>query len=272
MKPLNQWLTDQEYLRKQQYRNADPLRARIAIHEQFGTNTVSWNEWIHTNLRLRPGMRVLEVGCGTGVLWGAASGEVPQGCEVTLCDLSMGMLRTTRQNARADGGFWFYLGDAQDLPFEEASFDLVIANHMLYHVPNLERALLGFKRVLTPDGTLFAATNGKDNMRELYLLLEEMDHRLGRETLIRRSDSGQRFGLESGEVILKEYFPSVERVVFDANLKVTAVEPLLAYIHSMWGVGEVEEDALRSIIQEEIDQQGYFFIGKSAGFLRAHAK
>jgi ubiquinone/menaquinone biosynthesis C-methylase UbiE len=63
------------------------------------------------------------------------------------------MIRETRANlARLGHPFSFAQADAQALPFRDASFDAVIANHMLYHVPDISRSLGEVRRVLKPSG------------------------------------------------------------------------------------------------------------------------
>lgn len=57
--------------------------------------------------------------------------------------------------------FNFKIVNAESIPFEEESFDVVIANHMLYHVPNINKALKEINRVLKSEGILFASTVGK---------------------------------------------------------------------------------------------------------------
>ena len=60
--------------------------------------------------------------------------------------------------------------DATALPFEDGSFDAVIAMHMLYHVPDPAKAIAEMHRVLKPDGFLAVTTNGTGNMRRMYEL------------------------------------------------------------------------------------------------------
>lgn len=74
---------------------------------------------------------------------------------------------TDIDSARLGHRFTFAQADAQALPFRDASFDAVIANHMLYHVPDIPRALGEVRRVLKPSGFCYAATMGVANMREV---------------------------------------------------------------------------------------------------------
>jgi ubiquinone/menaquinone biosynthesis C-methylase UbiE len=66
-----------------------------------------------------------------------------------------------------DGRFSMRRMDVQALDLPDAAFDAVVANWMLYHVPDRPRALAEIRRVLRPGGTLFSATNGDAHVREI---------------------------------------------------------------------------------------------------------
>src|SRR3954471_22152699 len=107
----------------------------------------------------RPGpfARSLEIGAGTGYfsLNLLRAGVVR---EATCTDISPGMLRTLEDNARELGlEVQTAACDAAELPFEDASFDLVFGHAVLHHLPDLEGSFDEFARVLRPGGTLFFA-------------------------------------------------------------------------------------------------------------------
>ncbi|HXZ86896.1 MAG TPA: methyltransferase domain-containing protein [Myxococcota bacterium] len=120
----------------EQYRSSANFDARARIYELFDVREERWPAWLFSRLGLRSGERVLEVGCGTGILWSANAARIPAGVSLTLTDLSPGMLASARARLdRLAPAPRFARADVQALPFPEASFDLVVANHMLYHVP-----------------------------------------------------------------------------------------------------------------------------------------
>lgn len=106
---------------------------------------------------------VLEVGCGPGE---AAERIAATGAHVEAVDISERMVELTRAR-----GISARVGNVQELPFEDASFDAALAAWMLYHVPDAERALAELARVLRPGGRLVAVTNGVEHLRELRELL-----------------------------------------------------------------------------------------------------
>jgi SAM-dependent methyltransferase len=101
--------------------------------------------------------RSLEIGAGTGYfsLNLLSAGLIG---EATCSDISPGMLRTLRTNADGLGlPVRTEPADAERLPFEDASFDLVLGHAVLHHIPDLSRAFAEFERVLAPGGTVLFA-------------------------------------------------------------------------------------------------------------------
>src|SRR5690606_8684679 len=121
--------------RRLQYRTADKLKDRIALHEQFGDTQEDFHAWQFRQVQAPKDAQVLEVGCGSGRFWLVNSARIPVGWELTLSDLSEGMLRETETNlTRAGIRALYRRHSATELPYEDDSFDLMLANHMLYHV------------------------------------------------------------------------------------------------------------------------------------------
>lgn len=108
--------------------------------------------------------RVLEVGCGPGELAARVAEEV--GADVVAVDSSPRMVQLARER-----GVDARVGDVQQLAFADGDFDCAIAAWMLYHVPDVERALGELARVLRPGGRLVAVTNSTDHLRELRELV-----------------------------------------------------------------------------------------------------
>lgn len=265
-------IVDQAYLRTMQYKTDDKLRARIQLHRLFGTNPYPWQRWVFDQLELQPGWQVLEIGCGPADLWCENLERVPPGLQLVLGDLSPGMLLAARdglakQPSTEPPAFVRYCAvDAQALPFPTDTFDLVIANHMLYHVPDLPRGLGEIRRVLKPGGGLCAATNGLGHMRELVDLIEKVQPGyLGIQRQL------QRYCLENAPEKLAQVFSSVKIIPYLDDLVVTAAEPLLAYIDSMWEVNFSSNPSalnyFEQIIRSRLAQDGKMIIHKSQGLV-----
>lgn len=127
---------------------------RTAAHyEALGFVHVCARELLQ-RARLKPGARVLDVGTGTGLVALATGGLVGEGGSVVGVDFAPGMLEEARQKLQTTGlsNVTFVQGDAEHLPFEEASFDIVLCASALFFVPDMTRAVREFHRVLAPGG------------------------------------------------------------------------------------------------------------------------
>lgn len=213
-----------------QYKTADRLNTRISIHERYSRNKLGFNRWITRQLPLRENLRILELGCGTGAMWTQLDEPLPSGCALTLTDLSEGMIAAAQQTLSGWENTTFLTADAQSLPFADASFDLVIASMMLYHVPDIPQALREIRRVLTPGGTLCAATFGEHGVVEavqaMFGLSGERNH---------------RFTLQNGQEQLAPFFPQVERRLYEDALDVTEPRDLVAYLRSLSTMAGLED-------------------------------
>ena len=144
--------TDQEYLLNEQYKDASNLNARIQLHQRFSTNGEDWYRWLFDHFSIPEDAHILELGSGSALLWKQNLDRLPAGWQIALSDLSAGMLDEASKNVSDATAFTFEVVDAQAIPFDAEIFDTVIANHMLYHVPDQTRALAEIRRVLKPDG------------------------------------------------------------------------------------------------------------------------
>lgn len=143
--------------------------------------------------------RILEVGCGWGELAEWVGRET--GAEVVAIDLSPGMVELARER-----GVDAQVGDVQALPFADDEFDIAIAAWMLYHVPDLDRALAELARVLRPGGRLVVATNSRFHLLELR-------------ELVGSGPSTLKFSREDGEEHLGRHFAHVTREDIDGRLE-----------------------------------------------------
>jgi ubiquinone/menaquinone biosynthesis C-methylase UbiE len=155
-------------LRSGQYKDASRLDAHIALHREFSVNRQGWPAWLFEQLDLPARVDLLELGCGPALLWVENAHRIPTGWNVRLSDFSAGMIADAEERlAAAEHRFAFQVIDATSIPMPDESFDCVLANHMLYHVPDRPRALREIRRILRPGGLLFASTLSGDTMQEM---------------------------------------------------------------------------------------------------------
>lgn len=250
--PKIEKIADPQYVANQ-YRNASNLNVRIRLHQRFSTNQYGWPRWIFDQLSLPPRCRVLELGCGPGDLWRENSSRIPAGWKVALSDSSLGMLRQATGGLNSNHPLQFCVIDAQSIPMGTESFDAVIANFMLYHVPDKPKALAEVQRILKPDGRFYAATVGERHLQEISALVSRFDPQLAswREQL---SDS---FTLENGAAQLAGGFADTELRRYEDSLVVTEAAPLVSYIVSgRVGLSADEQSALASFVEQELQVHG----------------
>ena len=270
--PQTSPLWNRDHLRTDQYRDSGKLRARIALHERFSTNKYGWQRWVFDHLNLPENARVLELGCGAGALWDGNRSRIPAGWEIVLSDFSHGMLLDAKRSLTGiAGSFSHAVADAEAIPFADASFDCVVANHMLYHVPSVEDAIAEIHRVLKPRGRLFAATNGRNHLREMWNLVAEFDAQAAR---IPEPDVHDHFGLETGLPLLSQRFPCVVLHRYDDALVITEAGPLVAYLTSALAGPRLLLDAddldqFRAFVGDRIARDGCIRVTKHTGLFEA---
>lgn len=264
--------TDQSYLGEQQYKNSTNLDARIRLHALFSANPQGFHQWLFGHLGLPEQSRILELGCGPAMLWRVNLERIPAGWDITLSDLSPGMLEDAKRKLGDKSAlFHFEVADAQAIPFADESFDVVIANHMLYHVPDRQKAFSEVRRVLRSGGRFYASTVGVGHMRELEELLSRIDPDF-------RPPIGDKlasaFGLGNGGEQLARWFSNVNLHRHEDALVVTEAEPLVAYAQSMIGIDSDNPrwDRFRRLVESEIAQHGAVRITKEVGLFSAVKK
>ena len=203
---------DDPGLIQREYATEDGLVARAAVYQ--GLCSPDARDVVIARIAEARPARVLEVGCGWGGLAARIASELH--AEVVAVDSSPRMVELARAR-----GVDARVGDVQELQFADGEFDCVTANWMLYHVPDLERALAELARVVRPGGRLVAATNGLRHLEELWQLV-------GR----RREEEPVRFLAENAEVPLARHFVRVQRVDLESTVLFDDAGAVRGYIAS----------------------------------------
>jgi SAM-dependent methyltransferase len=143
---------------------------------------------------------VLDVGCGLGEL--AERFDKELGADVKAIDISSRMVELTRAR-----GIDAQVADAEAIPFADGEFDCVFAGWVLYHVPDLEKALAECARVLRPGGCIVASSYFENNMSELWDLIEGLGPR-----------DPLSFSHTNGVALLSRHFTKVDQRDIEASL------------------------------------------------------
>lgn len=244
---------------KKQYNNANNLNKRISIHDKYSTNKLGFGNWIISKYDILPNSLVLELGCGTGSMWIDHLNIIENGSNLVLTDLSEGMLESARVNLKKNENTSFKIVDIQDIPFDDESFDVVIANMMLYHVPDLNRGLLEVRRILKPGGKFYCATFGEHGIAE-YI-----------ETALKEFNvtgiQSNAFTLQNGACKLSNYFKNVERFDYEDSLEITDINDIIDYIYSlssMSNLNNIKYEAAKEILESK-KENGILKIPKEYG-------
>ncbi|WP_270525088.1 MerR family transcriptional regulator [Longibaculum muris] len=214
----------------EQYKNSTNINIRIKLHEKYSINPIHWFEWMFSQYHLDNGMKVLEIGCGNGELWQRNQKNIPN-IQLTLTDISQGMLDDAKNRLKDIKDINYQCFDCHQIPYDNQTFDIVIANHVLFYVQDIEQVLKEINRVLKNDGIFYCSTYGKKHMKEITDLIKEFNPKITLSN-IKLYDV---FGLENGKIILEPYFKKIETLIHDDYLLVNDVNDIINYILSCHG-------------------------------------
>jgi len=244
---------------EKQYQTAGNLSTRISIHKKYSINPQPFGDWIMSHYEIKPEFQILELGCGTGEMWKGKRSLLDGGARLTLTDFSPGMLETAKKNTLDLPGVDYQVVDIQNIPYEDAAFDMVIANMMLYHVPDLDRGLSEARRVLKPGGSFYCATYGEHGIMEFI-----------NETLREYSISGRigkTFTLQNGGEALGKHFAQVERLTRKDGLAIPYIPDFVDYVLSLSNLSDIE-NASAELLRQAFEKKrvnGILYVPKEYG-------
>lgn len=264
---------------RRQYSSDENLRIRQETHEKYTVPRQNFVDWALQCVSWRGDEKVLDVGSGPGVYYNRIKERNP-GVEYFGVDLMPSMLAN-----HPSGKNQLVAGDVLQLPFASDKFDVVMANHMLYHIEDVESAVIELRRVLKPGGLVMVATNSTQTMPELQVLMRRaivLLTRQGASQVRAPSLPSDHFALENGTRILSRHFYAVVRYDLPGALVFPDVEPAIAYLESTRDLREsqlpsdVVWDDVMMIMRQQINQLikhlGELVINKQVGLLVASDK
>lgn len=224
-------LTAMDQSLSMQYKNATNISARIRLHRNYSVNQEGWFPWLFSNLHLKPGMKILELGAGNGALWSQNIAKVPKNVTIVLSDISEGILADARKAIGDHPQFQYSVFNAQKIPFADNTFDLVIANHMLFYCDDIPKALQEVQRVLKPGATFTCSTYSQKHMHEITDLVQNYNANI----VLSSTKLYERFGLDNGRQILKPYFKDISCHKYQDAIELSDSMPIISYILSCHG-------------------------------------
>ena len=223
----------------EQYADDARLAVRQATHRRYSERPDNIPEWVLGLLAPRAGDLVLDAGAGNGAYHPALQSRQVR---IVAVEREMGMIRSVSEPAAS-----YVAGDVTALPLPSDAVDHSMANHMLYHVPDIPGALTELARVTRPDGQVALTTNG--NLRESPL--QQLHERAARELGIDADVAipTDRFGDHNLEQV-RRVFPNAAKFEQVNALVFPTAEPLLAYYASgpVDSVREPTADTRRELV------------------------
>lgn len=260
---------------RRHYSTDEHLRIRQETHEKYTVPHVSFSDWALACVPWSGDEAVLDVGCGNGLYYPSLIKQHPN-----LRYVGLDLVTTMLEKHPVTEGL--LQADAAILPFANNTFDIIMANHMLFHVGDIDQALREFKRVLKPDGLLMIATNSTQTMPELQVLMRRaivLLTRNGSASVRAPSMPSDSFALENGTRLLSRYFFGVVRYDLPTALVFPESDPAMVYLESTRDLrqsllpADVEWDDVMVIMRQQINQLvkhlGELVINKQAGVLLA---
>ncbi|MFH0773688.1 MAG: class I SAM-dependent methyltransferase [bacterium] len=261
--PAKDVMITSSLLRDKAYSDNSKLDKRKALY-QFTYPYYSIEDEILNLQPLSDGQCLLDVGCGTGKLILKANSVNPNGHHIGI-DISDGVFGNAKDRSEKEGlNVEFQIGDAQNLSFPDKSFDRLSSMHMLYHVPNIDKAFGEFSRVIKDDGLVLITANSKESRKQLGFLKAQAGKIMGRAVF---TDPNLRFNLENGPEMAAKHFTNVALLPFESTLNLTEPQPYIDYFDSLRGFwqptptdeqwGHVMEST-RAYVEMEIANKGAF--------------
>ncbi|OHD63274.1 MAG: hypothetical protein A2176_11880 [Spirochaetes bacterium RBG_13_51_14] len=219
------------HLKKYQYKDSLKFNARIYLHYKFGTNKYPWPLWVFDNIKKGENLKVLEIGCGNGLLWKLNANRIPENWEIVLSDFSEGMLHDAKKViGNSIHHISYEVVNIEDIPYEDNTYDIIIANHMLYHVPQRRKAISEIHRVLKKNGIFYATTMRSSYMKEMIEIIK--DYKSKPRDGFELNPVINNFSIENGEEQLREFFDDVILKIYEDSLMINEAEPFINYVYS----------------------------------------
>ena len=247
----------------EQYKNHNNLDIRVELHKKYSKNKLGFNNWIFSNYQLTGELKVLELGCGTGELWKSNLDSINKMKQLIITDFSNDMVETTKSVIGNRDNVNYERMDIQNISFENETFDIVIANMLLHHVNDIDKAISEVNRVLKKVGIFYCATFGENGVVD-YLASLFRD-------VVNQNLENKTFTLQNGKRYLSRYFNSVDTLLYDDELQVTRIDDLVKYIQSFKGISEIgllEKEIIRKRLESEFNN-GMLIIPKEYGMFIA---
>ena len=202
------------------------LLTRIDIHEKYGAGYI--DRWTTAVLQPKPGMKILDVGCGGGKQCFLYSDYTSRNAQIIGGDVSDELLDKARatNSARRDSVDFQYLDFNKRFAFSEDTFDLVSSAFAIYYARDLDFTFGEAHRVVKPGGCLFVTGPLPENKQMFYEIIKEATNKP-----IPPMPGSSRF---KGEILqtIQAKFSRTDLLTFENPITFPAVKPFMDYVRA----------------------------------------
>ena len=201
----------------------DDLARRINIHSQFGSRDI--DQWMLEILDLQPGIKILDVGCGSGKQCFSFFHHLQGNVQITGTDVSESLLTDAREKNKAidDAVDFRFLDFNQRFDLPENHYDLISACFAIYYAQNIPFTLSEMHRLLVPGGRLFTTGPMPSNKQLFYDIIKEATGKP-----IPPMPGSSRYASEIFGT-MQALFSKTEQHIFENPLTFDSVEPFMVY-------------------------------------------
>ena len=203
---------------------------RQQTHDQYTFPKVDFVEWVMHHVALQGDENLLDLGCGTGRYYNYIHTNYP---DVTYTGIDTANDMTAEHPAPSR----IIHSPMDEIPFEDDTFDVVMANHVMYYAANVVDVVKEAQRVLKPNGLFVASTSSvttTPQFRELFrrAILLVSPPGASRDVKV-PGGLHQRFALENGSRLLAKHYFAVVRHDLPGAFVFDEVDPIMDYLESM---------------------------------------
>ena len=254
------------------------LLIRIHIHDKYGSKNI--DDWMLKVLKLKPALKILDVGCGSGKQCFSFSDELKGNTDITGGDVSHELLNEARnENFKRRTNIKFTILDFnKHFEFPDNTFDLISCCFAIYYAKDIHFTINEMHRILKPGGRLFTTGPMRENKKVFYEITKEATN-----TPIPPMPGSSRYSSEILDT-LHQHFSKVEVKIFENPLIFDTANPILAYTRAslsedrkLWsdfftGKDDFEKvmQKIKEVINQHIAMEGKIIMKKVVGGFLAY--
>mgnify|MGYP001028982017 CR=1 FL=1 len=247
-----------------QYKDDSKFKKRQNFHDKYSINKYGFRNWMFDKYKIFDGCKILELGCGNGIMWDEKYKELPQNVELVISDFSEGMCNIVKQKHLEHNNVQVEQIDIQKIPYKDETFDIVIANHMLCHVSDVDKAIEEVHRVLKNNGIFYASTLGTNGFQK-YLNQKFKEFNLNMNYF---NIENWSFTLKNGKEVLEKKFNNIQMDEYKDSIEISDENVFVEWIFTSVVMQNLDKNQFKGLAQhfaKDKDEKGIIHIPKQIG-------